>query len=145
MFAIVGNAFLFSFFTSWLLTGSGFLICCFVFCLVACSLVEFFSWNYTRYMWANFVPSGVSCSWCSKWCYHFVLASPSLLPFWGNKFMGLYTRWKKFCVREMTVEVGSFSGCPGYDLGNIRVFSYNRCDAICSFIRSMLLAPPVVW
>ena len=52
----------------------------------------------------------------------FVLASPSLLPFRGNKFMGLYTVKKKICVREMTVEVGSFSGCPGCYLGNIRVF-----------------------
>ena len=33
------------------------------------------------------------------------LASPSLLPFGGNKFLGLYTG-KKNCVREMSVEVG---------------------------------------
>ena len=35
----------------------------------------------------------------------FSLASPSLLPFGGNKFLGLYTE-KKICVREMSVEVG---------------------------------------
>ena len=59
--------------------------------------------------------------------------------------MGLYTRKKKNCAREMTVEVGSFSGCPGCYLGNIRVFSYNRSGAISSFLLSVLLAPPVVW
>ena len=36
----------------------------------------------------------------------FSLASPSLLPFGGNKFLGLYTGKKKNCVREMSVEVG---------------------------------------
>ena len=36
----------------------------------------------------------------------FSLASPSLLPFRGNKFLGLYTGEKKNCVREMAVEVG---------------------------------------
>ena len=40
---------------------------------------------------------------------------------------------KKNCVREMTVEIGSFSGRPGCYLGNIRVFPYNRDDAIISF------------
>ena len=34
----------------------------------------------------------------------FSLASPSLLPFRENKFLGLYTG-KKNCVREMAVEV----------------------------------------
>ena len=61
----------------------------------------------------------------------------------GNKFLGLYTE-KKICVREMTVEVGSFSGSPGCYLGNIRDFSYNRDVAIISFLLGMLLAPPVV-
>ena len=58
----------------------------------------------------------------------FSLASPSLLPFGGNKFLGLYTG-KKNCVRD-----GSggrvFSGCPGCYLGNIRVCPYNRDVAI---------------
>ena len=40
---------------------------------------------------------------------------------------------KKKCVREITVEIGSFSGHPGYYLGNVRVFPYNRDDAIISF------------
>ena len=74
----------------------------------------------------------------------FVLASPSLLSLWGNKSMGLYTVGeKKNCVREMAVEVGSFSGHPWCYLVNLRVFPYNRYDAINSFLLSMLLAPPV--
>ena len=59
----------------------------------------------------------------------FSLASPSLLPFGGNKFLGLYTGKKKLCKRD-----GSggrvFSGCPGCYLGNIRVYPYNRDVAI---------------
>ena len=51
----------------------------------------------------------------------FVLASPSLLPFRGKQLHGCLHVEKKTCVREMTVEVGSFSGCPGYHLGNLRV------------------------
>ena len=49
---------------------------------------------------------------------------------------------KKKCVREMTVEVGSFPGRPGCYLGNIRVFPYNRDGAIISLpLLSLLLAP----
>ena len=49
---------------------------------------------------------------------------------------------KKNCVREITVEVGSFSGCPGCYLGKIRVFPCNRDDAILiPFLLSLLLAP----
>ena len=59
----------------------------------------------------------------------FSLASPSLLPFGGNKFLGLYTGKKNSCKRD-----GSggrvFSGCPGCYLGNIRVYPYNRNVAI---------------
>ena len=33
----------------------------------------------------------------------------------------------------MTVEVRSFSGSPGCYLGNVRVFPYNRDDAVISF------------
>ena len=43
----------------------------------------------------------------------------------------------------MTVEVGFFSDHPGCYLGNIRVFPYNRYDAISSHLQSMLLAPSV--
>ena len=43
----------------------------------------------------------------------------------------------------MTVEVGFLSDRPGYYLGNIRVFSYNRYDANSFFLQGMLLAPPV--
>ena len=73
----------------------------------------------------------------------FVLASPSLLPFRGIKSMELYTEGEKKCVREITVEVGSFPGHPGCQPGNIRVFPCNRDDAINSFLQSMLLALPV--
>ena len=55
----------------------------------------------------------------------------------------LHAGTKKNCVTEMTVEVGSFSGCPGCYLGNIRVFPCNRDDTITSFLLSMLLASPV--
>ena len=51
---------------------------------------------------------------------------------------------KKKCVREMTVEVGFFSGHPGCYLVSHRAFPYNRYDAVCSFLLSMLLAPPIV-
>ena len=36
-----------------------------------------------------------------------------------------------------------FSGCPGCYLGNIRVYPYNRDEAIISFLLGMLLALPV--
>ena len=42
-------------------------------------------------------------------------------PFPGKQGHGVL-HCKKKCVREMRVEVGSFSGCPGCYLGNIRVF-----------------------
>ena len=57
-------------------------------------------------------------------------------------FIGLYTM-RKNCVREMTAEVGSFSGHPGCCLVNMRVVPYNRYDAIKPFLLSMLIAPPV--
>ena len=65
-------------------------------------------------------------------------------PFPGETSSWDSTLGKKNCVREMTVEVGSFSGCLGCYLENIRVFPYNRDDAISSFLLSVLLAPPVV-
>ena len=37
-----------------------------------------------------------------------------------------------------------FPGGPGCYLGNIRVYSYNRDEAIISFLLGMLLALPVV-
>ena len=61
----------------------------------------------------------------------------------GNKFLGLYTGKKKLCKRDSS---GGrvFSGCPGCYLGNIRVYPYNRDEAIISFLLGMLLALPVV-
>ena len=56
-----------------------------------------------------------------------VLASPSLLPFQGNQVQG-NSILKKNCVREMTVEVRFFSGCPGCYLWNCRDFPYNRVE-----------------
>ena len=51
--------------------------------------------------------------------------------------------WEKKYVREMTVEVRFFSGCPGCYLGKSRDFPYNRNDAILiPFLLSRLLAPP---
>ena len=55
-----------------------------------------------------------------------VLTSPSLLPFRGNQVQGNSILEKKICVREMTVEVRFFSGCPGCYLWNSRDFPYNR-------------------
>ena len=60
----------------------------------------------------------------------FSLASPSLLPFGGNKFLGLYTGKKKFCVREMAVEVGYSLVVLGATWGTFRVYPYNRDVAI---------------
>ena len=37
-----------------------------------------------------------------------------------------------------------FSGCPGCYLRNLRVYPYNRDEAIISFLLGMLLASPVV-
>ena len=101
-FVIVGNAFCFVFLFFLVSTGSGSLACSFVSSLVTCSLGWILFWNYTRHMWVNFDPSGISCHLCSKWCYHFVLASPSLLPFRGNKSKKLYTvgKRKKMCKRD---------------------------------------------
>ena len=59
----------------------------------------------------------------------FSLASPSLLPFGGNKFLGLYTG-KKNCVREMAVEVGYSLVVLGATWGTFRVYPYNRDVAI---------------
>ena len=59
----------------------------------------------------------------------FSLASPSLLPFGGNKFLGLYTE-KKNCVREMAVEVGYSLVVLGATWGTFRVYPYNRDVAI---------------
>ena len=95
-------------------------------------------------MSVNFVPSGVCV---------FNAVNDAITLYWHllhSSLSGETSSWdstlgKKNCVREMTVEVGSFSGCPGCYLGNIRVFSYNRYDAISSFLLDMLLAPPVVW
>ena len=44
----------------------------------------------------------------------------------------------------MAVEVGFFSGRPGCYLVSLRVFPYNSYDAVCSFLLSVLLAPPIV-
>ena len=44
----------------------------------------------------------------------------------------------------MAVEVGFFSGHPGCYLVSLRVFPYNSYDAVCSFLLSVLLAPPIV-
>ena len=56
----------------------------------------------------------------------------------------LWEKMKKICVREMAVEVGFFSGHPRCYLVSLRAFPYNRYDAVCSFLLSMLLAPPIV-
>ena len=52
----------------------------------------------------NFVPSEICV--INAVNDAFVLASPSLLLFQGNRFMELYTGEKKLCVSEMTIEVG---------------------------------------
>ena len=72
-----------------------------------------------------------------------MLASPSLLPFRGIKSMELLCCEGKKCVKEMTVEVGSYPGHPGCYLVIIRVFPCNRDGAINSFLLGMLLASPV--
>ena len=64
-------------------------------------------------------------------------------PFLGQPSKKLYTVEEK-CVEEMTVEVIFFSGRPGCYLVSLRAFPYNRYDAVCSFLLSMLLAPPIV-
>ena len=52
----------------------------------------------------------------------------------------LYTGKKK---REMTVEVGSFSGRPGCYLGNIEFFPAIEMIQFSSFLLGMLLASSV--
>ena len=47
----------------------------------------------------------------------------------GNKFLGLYTG-KKFCVREMAVEVGSSLVVLGATWGTLEFYPYNRDVAI---------------
>ena len=140
----MGNA-VFVFFLLFLVsTGSGLLVCCFISNFVTC------------FLWLNSFP-GIILDICEQILFlpgfcvvnavndaiTSVLATPSLLPFRGNKSMELYAVGEKNCVREMAVEVGSFSGHPGCYLVNLRVFPYNRYDAINSFLLSMLLAPPV--
>ena len=65
-------------------------------------------------------------------------------PFLGETSSWDSTLEKKNCVREMAVEVRVLSGCPGCYLGNIRVYPYNRDEAIISFLLGMLLVLPVV-
>ena len=71
------------------------------------------------------------------------LLHSSLSDATGPRNSTLWGRGKK-CVREMTVEVGFFSGHPGCYLVSLRAFPYNRYDAVCSFLLSMLPAPPIV-
>ena len=48
--------------------------------------------------------------------------------FLGETASLMSTHGRNFHVREMTVEVGPFSGCPGCYLGNIRVcLQYIQC------------------
>ena len=61
----------------------------------------------------------------------------------GNKFLGLYTE-KKFCVREMEVEVGSSLVVLGATWGTLEFFPTIEMLQIISFLLGMLLASPVV-
>ena len=65
-------------------------------------------------------------------------------PFPGETSSWDSTLKKKFCVREMAVEVGSSLVVLGATWGTLRVFPYNRDVAIIPFLLGMLLAPPVV-
>ena len=62
----------------------------------------------------------------------------------GNKFLGLYTGRKIILCKRDGSGGRVFSGCPGCYLRNIRVYPYNRDEAIISFLLGMLLAIPVV-
>ena len=64
-------------------------------------------------------------------------------PFLGETSSWDSTLEKKLCKRDGS-EGRVFSGCPRCYLGNIRVYPYNREEAIISFLLGMLLAPPVV-
>ena len=86
-------------------------------------------WNDTRYMWVNFVPSWVLCGNAVQWCYHLCTGISFTPPFQGESSpRKLYAGKEKKCVKEMTVEVRFFSGCPGSYLWNSRDFPYNRND-----------------
>ena len=66
--------------------------------------------------------------------------------FGGNSFMELYTWEKKnLCVSEMTVEVGLLPNFSWVLPVESLECTYNRHDAITSFLLSLLLAPLVVW
>ena len=120
-----------------------FLICCFVFNLVTCSLVEFFSCNYTGYMSVNLfllrfhVVNAVNDAITLYW--HLLHCSLSRETSSWDFYTG-----KKLCKRDDSrgrVLLWLSWVLPGEHLS----FSYNRYDAISSFLLSMLLAPPVVW
>ena len=65
-------------------------------------------------------------------------------PFLGQTSSWDSTLEKKILCKRDGSEGRVFSGCPGCYLGNIRVYPYNRDEAIISFLLGMLLAFPVV-
>ena len=62
----------------------------------------------------------------------------------GNKFLGLYTGKKIILCKRDGSGGRVFSCCPGCYLRNLRVYPYNRDEAIISFLLGVLLAIPVV-
>ena len=104
--SICGECVLFSFFSSSVSTGSVLFVCCFVSKLSLCSLTGFFpgiilnKCEQILFLLGFSVFNAVDDAIILHW--HLLHSSLS----GGNKFLGLYTG-KKFCVREMAVEVGS--------------------------------------
>ena len=87
---------------------------------------SFLFWNYTRYMWVNFVPSWNLCGNAVQWCYHLCTGISFTPPFLGESSPRKLYTGKKNCVREMEVEVRFLSGCPVCYLWNSSDFPYNR-------------------
>ena len=99
-----------------------FLVCCFVFNLVTCSLVGFFpgiilnKCEQILFLLGFCVFNAVNDAIILHW--HLLHSSLS----GENKFQGLYTEKKKICVREMAVEVGSSLVVLGATWGTLEFF-----------------------
>ena len=115
-----------------------------VLCQVLTCALDFltsFSWNDTKYMWVNFVHSGIRCrysavmlSGCTGISLHSCLS-------WGFKAFRFIHMEKKSCVSEIAVEIRVLSAC-------LECYSKNFSDSpaievftVFPFLLSVLLAP----
>ena len=111
---------------------------------VPCSLTGLFSWNYTKYMWVNFVPSGVLCFLMPQMMLSFFTGISFTPRFPGETSSWDSTLKENFCVSEMAVEVGYSLVVLGATWGALEFIPTIDMSQLFSFLLGMLLAFPVV-